>query len=238
MDAAWKRFVAGYSAFGLAFLAAGSPHALTVDDDEVQDDGPVVESRDLPPLLGGAVEEAETADPAEDAGPAVGGIEDEGGDGEPALTPRFDTEALPAPVARMRDALIRHATAGDVAAVARLADPGSDGTQRSLDPSETSVEDELRSQSGDADGYETLAIMLDVLEAGYVVLDEGTEDELYLWPYFAAVPLSSLDAAQRVQALRLLTAGDFAESEQFGSYIFYRLGIDAAGRWRFFIIGD
>ncbi len=52
----------------------------------------------------------------------------------------------------------------------------------------------LKSLAGDEEGQEILAILVDVLESGYVHLDAGTADELYVWPYFFAYPLDKLDA--------------------------------------------
>jgi hypothetical protein len=77
-----------------------------------------------------------------------------------------------------------------------------------------------------------------VLESGYVHLDAGTPDELYVWPYFFAYPLDKLDAKQKVELFQIVTAGDYDEMKQFGTYVFYRLGITPKGRWRFFVTGD
>eukprot|EP01132_Coremiostelium_polycephalum_P011076 gene11076-13551_t len=93
----------------------------------------------------------------------------------------------------------------------------------------------LKSLAGDTDGQEILAIAIDILNSGYVHLDAGTPDELYVWPYFFAYPLDKLDAKQRVELFQIVTAGDYDEMKQFGTYVFYRLGITPKGRWRFFV---
>jgi len=96
----------------------------------------------------------------------------------------------------------------------------------------------LKSISGDAEGQELLAIITEILEAGFVRLDEGTDREVYVWPYFAAFPLEKLTPVQKVQLFRIITFGDYQDMESFGAYIFYRLGISPEGRWRFFVAGD
>ena len=96
----------------------------------------------------------------------------------------------------------------------------------------------LKETSGDAEGYELLAILLEVLEAGFVHVDAGTDAEMYIWPYFFAWPFEKLTPPMRVELFRILTAGDVQDSADFGGYIFYRAGIRPDGRWDFFVAGD
>ncbi|MEH6725447.1 MAG: hypothetical protein V7703_04745, partial [Hyphomicrobiales bacterium] len=88
------------------------------------------------------------------------------------------------------------------------------------------------------EGQEILAILLEVLEAGYAQLDPGTESEIYVWPYFASVRLDTLTPQQRVELFTLVTAGDYEDMKAFGAYNFFRLGISPDGVWQFFIAGD
>ncbi|KAB2863904.1 MAG: hypothetical protein F9K43_18520, partial [Bauldia sp.] len=92
--------------------------------------------------------------------------------------------------------------------------------------------------SGDEQGHEILAILYEVLSAGYVKLAEGTPEEMYVWPYFFAVPLDALTAPQRVELFKIVTAGDYEDMKNYGAYIFYRTGISPEGRWLFFVAGD
>src|SRR5690606_18200029 len=111
----------------------------------------------------------------------------------------------------------------------------------SLDPQEEAKSDPvdfLKSLSGDEDGAEILAIMLEVLEAGYVHVDRGTPQEMYIWPYFARYPIDRLSPSQMVELFKLITAGDFEDMKSFGTYVFYRLGITPDGRWSYFVAGD
>lgn len=147
-----------------------------------------------------------------------------------------DVSKIPAPVARMRELIVEAAASGDIERLRPLLGKGPTQTQvgeGDEDPIKT-----LKSLSGDGEGMEILAIMLDVLSTGFVDVDKGTPDELYVWPYFAEKPLSSLTPPEKVDLLRLVTAGDYAGMEEFGSYNFYRIGITPDGQWKFFIGGD
>ena len=98
--------------------------------------------------------------------------------------------------------------------------------------------DFLKESSGDGEGFEMLAILADTLEAGFVHVDEGTPQEMYIWPYFARYPLSDLRPDQKVEMYRIITAGDFAEMEEFGAWTFYRVGIGPDGTLHYFVAGD
>ena len=60
----------------------------------------------------------------------------------------------------------------------------------------------LKGLSGDAEGQEILAILEEVLDAGFVHLDAGTPEEIYVWPYFFALPFDKLDPKQRSSCSR------------------------------------
>ncbi len=149
-----------------------------------------------------------------------------------------DITALPVPVQATRKALMDAARRGDIEALRPEITGGSDGTMLSLSGIGEDPIEFLRQSSGDDEGFEILAILLEVLEAGYVHVGIGTDEEMYVWPYFMAWPLDALTNENRVELFRLLTAGDVQDSEQFGSYIFYRVGIRPDGEWRFFVAGD
>ncbi|OOG66834.1 hypothetical protein B0E45_23665 [Sinorhizobium sp. A49] len=149
-----------------------------------------------------------------------------------------DVSKIPAPVARMRELIVEAAASGDIERLRPLLGKGPTQTQVtgvSADEDPIAI---LKSLSGDQDGVEILAILLDVLSTGFVQVDKGTPQEAYVWPYFAEKPLASLTAPEKVDLFRLVTAGDFADMEEFGSYNFYRVGIMPDGKWKFFIAGD
>ena len=149
-----------------------------------------------------------------------------------------DLGKLPFPVRRMRELILDAAKSGDIEKLRPLIGYGDDVTMLSLGGIEEDPLMFLKSLSGDKDGHEILAILAEVLESGFVLMDGGTESELYVWPYFFAWPLDKLDPIQRVELFRLVTYGDYEDMESFGAYIFYRLGITPRGRWRFFVAGD
>ena len=157
---------------------------------------------------------------------------------EPLPEVLTDLSVLPEPVARMRQLIIDAATTGDPEKLRALLGAGPTATRLALSGTDSDPIDYLKSLSGDAGGQEILAIMLDILNTGFVHADPGTPDELYVWPYFAAMPLEALTPPQRVELLRIVTAGDVEDMLSFGSYNFYRLGITPDGQWRFFMAGD
>ena len=83
-----------------------------------------------------------------------------------------------------------------------------------------------------------IAILIEVLEAGYVHVDVGTPDEMYIWPYFARYPVNALTPPQLVELFKLVFSGDYEDMKAYGAYISYRVGIAPDGTWRFFLVGD
>lgn len=150
---------------------------------------------------------------------------------------RYGKDGLPPAVAAAREALSEAARTGEIDAlrpifdaqqVAPLVDPYGEA-----DDAVT----HLGRQSGDAEGREILAILLELLETGHVVVGQGSA-RTYVWPYFAHVPLSEFGPAQYVDLYRILTAVDVEEMERLGRYTFFRVGIGSDGRVRYFMAGD
>ena len=149
-----------------------------------------------------------------------------------------DLSILPEPVRRMRELIIEAARSGDPEKLRPLIGTGAETTRLSLGDIEGDPVEYLRSLSGDQEGQEILAILIEVLEAGYVRFDAGTDKELFVWPYFFAVPLEGLSPQERVELFTLVTAGDYEDMLSFGAYIFFRVGITPQGQWLFFVAGD
>jgi hypothetical protein len=149
-----------------------------------------------------------------------------------------DVAKLPLPVAKMRELIMQAARSGKIEDLRPLIGSGNDITMLSLGGIEGDPIEFFKSLSGDENGHEILAILLEVLEADYVHLDKGSEGELYVWPYFFAIPLDKLTPVQKVELFRIVTAGDYQDMQSFGGYIFYRVGITPKGRWQFFVAGD
>lgn len=162
---------------------------------------------------------------------------DDGNDEQVSIRISKDVSILPAPVRSMRNRLVEAARSGDMeqlrAIVATIPQPPLVAYDEIEDPIE-----HLLSLSGDSDGHEILAILLEVLEAGYAHEAAGTDQEIFIWPYFARISLEELIPAQRVELFTLVTAGDYEDMRIFGAYNFFRLGISREGNWQYFISGD
>jgi hypothetical protein len=144
---------------------------------------------------------------------------------------------MPEPVRQMRQKLIDAAKSGDIEQLRALMKAQPEPPSVALgDPGDPI--DYLKALSSDADGREMLAILLEVLESGFVRVQPGTPDELYVWPYFAEYPLDALTPPQLVELFTLLTAADYEDMRSYGSYTFFRVGIAPDGRWLFFLAGD
>lgn len=150
----------------------------------------------------------------------------------------YDLDALPFPTRRMRELILEATKSGDIEKLRSYIGTGDASTMLSLGGFDGDPIEFLKQESGDANGHETLAILQDILEAGYVHLDKGTDREIYVWPYFFAYPLDKLTDPQMVELFRIVTYGDFQDMKDFGGYIFYRAGITPSGRWTFFVAGD
>jgi hypothetical protein len=150
----------------------------------------------------------------------------------------YDLSKLPEPVRKMHDALVTACKSGDVEKLRPLLSTGSEATQLTFGEMSEDPIRFLHDQAGDQGGQEILAIMEEILDAGYVHLDAGKPQELYVWPYFFAIPLDKLNAPQRVELFRIITAGDYQDMKSIGAYVFYRLGITPQGKWAFFLAGD
>jgi hypothetical protein len=150
----------------------------------------------------------------------------------------FRSEAdLPEPVRQMRVRLLEAARSGDMEQLRALMQAQPQPPSVSLGDPGDPIE-YLKALSSDVEGREILAILLEVLESGFVRAQPGTSDELYVWPYFAQYPLEALNGGQLVELFTLLTAADYEEMRSYGSYTFFRVGIAPDGRWLFFLAGD
>lgn len=169
-------------------------------------------------------------------------------DGEPAEKTREatsppppvqrDVSKLPPPVRRMHELLLTTARSGNIEKLRDLIGFGETATTLSIGGLEGDPIAFLKEASGDAEGFEILAILTEVLETGFVHLDAGTDEELYVWPYFIAWSIDQLTPEMKVELYSVLTAGDVEDSQNFGGYIFYRVGIKPDGTWSFFVAGD
>lgn len=149
-----------------------------------------------------------------------------------------DLDALPAPVRRMYEALTKAAASGELEAMRLPMEMNEVTPVIGLDGGTSDPIEALRAMSGDPQGSEILAIISELLEAGFVHVDEDTPQDMYVWPYFAHYPLAALTKPQRVALFRLITAGDFEDMDAIGHYTFFRLGIAPDGTWHYLIAGE
>jgi hypothetical protein len=153
----------------------------------------------------------------------------------PEIVP--DVSRLPAAVARMRERILAAARSGDLNKVATVMQSNETmpifSSSEARDPATYWKENYPESA-----GLEALSILVGVLESPFVHVEQGTPQEMYLWPYFARVPLRSLTPEQRVELFRIVTGADYKEMLEAGAYSFYRVGIGPDGTWHFFVTGD
>lgn len=148
-----------------------------------------------------------------------------------------DIGELPAPVALMRSRILAAAKSGELAALKALISEGRVALSSGQEPADDPVQ-MWRKQYPESNGVEILAILVGVLESGFVRLDAGGERDIYVWPYFAHIPLKNLDPPRLVELYRLLTAFDLQRMREAGSYTFFRVGIGADGKWQYFVSGQ
>ncbi|MDO1581643.1 hypothetical protein [Rhizobium oryzicola] len=148
-----------------------------------------------------------------------------------------DINKLPEAVRKTRAAIVEAAASGDLERLRPLFGSGPNSAEI-LSAQDGDQLELIKSFSGDPDGLEILAIMLDVLQTGAAHVGIGTPDEAYVWPYFVGKPLDTLTAPEKVELLRIVTAGDLLGMQEAGGYNFYRLGIAPDGHWKYFASGD
>lgn len=217
--------------------ATGTPPGQAAPEQTVPTPDPVQ------PPGGSETEKPDTEEPAETSPPGdqqapqePDGTEAE--PDEPLPEIQYDLTKLPEPVQNLRDRILEAAKSGDLERLRPLLGSGDEQTQLALGGISGDPIAYLKELAGDEEGQEILAILEEVLSAGYVHMDAGTPNDLYIWPYFFAVPLDKLTAPQRVELFKIITAGDYDDMKAYGAYIFYRIGITPDGKWSFFIAGD
>jgi hypothetical protein len=149
---------------------------------------------------------------------------------------RYGVEGLPGPVQDMREAILGAVRSGRIEELRHAWELN----ELKPDLGVASVGDPVahwRQISGDGEGREILAVLAEILDAGYVVLPLGRDLEnnrLYVWPYFAEVPLDKLSPAQEVELLRLVSPAALKDMRSSGKYTHWRIVIGADGTWHSF----
>ncbi|MCD4660382.1 hypothetical protein [Agrobacterium sp.] len=156
---------------------------------------------------------------------------------EMSVVIEHDMSKAPEAVRKLRQQIIDAAASGDIEKLRPFIAAGQNAFRIDGSDSEDPIA-ALKSYSGDPDGLEVLAIIIDLLSTGYAHIDAGTPDDAYVFPYFAGKPLNTLTPPEKVELLRIITAGDLADMQEYGNYSFYRIGISPDGKWKFFTAGD
>lgn len=245
----WMKVLAGAAFVCLVVGPAGAApvgkpvetQTIIVPDQSSDDDNPAVAQHAMPqiPSVGSAGESP--------AGPGVATPDEPPAASPPAAddnqAPKevpvveYDVSKLPEPVKQLRDKIIAAAATGDPEKLRPIIQAGTEPPQLSLNDIDDPIQ-YLKSQSGDPDGREILAILIEVLNAGFVHINAGGSDEMYVWPYFAEYPVDKLTPPQLVELFKLIYAGDYEDMKNDGNYLFYRVGITPKGEWKYFIAGD
>jgi hypothetical protein len=156
------------------------------------------------------------------------------------LQVNYGTAKLPAPVAEMREAILAAVRSGDIEELRHAYELNELKPELGPELGTGPVSDPVaywKKISGDGEGREMLAVLAEILDAGYVTLPLGRDLEnnrIYVWPYFAEVPLQKLTPAQQVELLRLVPPAAAKEMMQTGKYTYWRLAIGADGTWHHF----
>jgi hypothetical protein len=233
--------IAGFSIAAAPVFGAPSPAPSAVPTQSIVVPPDQTGAEEPPPEA--APDENATPDD-EDAAPAPDDLNDDADSPDPVPSQadipteipvvEYDFSKLPAPVARLRQQIIDAAKTGDPEKLRPIIDANGEPPQ--FGPNDTGDPiDYLKSQSGDKEGREILAILWEVLDAGYVHVDPGQPDEMYVWPYFARYPVDKLTPPQLVELFRLVYAGDYEDMLDYGLYTSFRVGLAPNGTWSYFL---
>lgn len=149
---------------------------------------------------------------------------------------RYGTEGLPVPVQDMREAILTAVRAGRIEELRHAYELNELKPDLGVQPTADPIA-HWKQISGDGGGLEILAVLAEILEAGYVALPLGRDLEnnrIYIWPFFAEVPPAALTPVQEVELLRLVPPATVKDMKSTGKYTYWRLAIGADGTWHAF----
>ena len=150
---------------------------------------------------------------------------------------RYGTDRLPGPVQDMREAILGAVRSGQIEELRHAWELNELKPDLGVALADGDPVAHWKRISGDGAGREVLAALGEILESGYVALPLGRDlenNKIYVWPYFAEVPLDKLAPGQEVELLRLVTPAALKEMRAAGKYTHWRLAIGADGTWHSF----
>lgn len=149
-----------------------------------------------------------------------------------------DVTLLPQAVQDKRLALIAAARTGDIGELKTIMDAEPSPPRVSFGDPEDPIA-YLKGESADGEGYETLALLADIMSAPFAALDAGDGDPVYVWPYLAVYEdLTKLAPAEKVDGIRVAGYENFKVQEEIGAWYFWRVYVGANGDLQAFVAGD
>lgn len=148
-----------------------------------------------------------------------------------------DLTRLDPRIQRTRERLLEAARTGDLARLA-IVFQMSETTPVFTRGSERDPVAFWRQASGDGEGAEILAILIDILEMPAAVVNRGGPQEMTVFPYLAQRPLAALTREETIDLYRLMTAQDVRDMRAIGAWVFWRLGIGRDGTIHYFLAGE
>jgi hypothetical protein len=143
---------------------------------------------------------------------------------------------LPAPVAKMRAEILKAAASGDIEQMRMPADLNEIPPMVAKEKTGDLVA-HWKSVSGDGQGREIMAELIKLFRTGFVRKPQKNGGDMYVWPYFAEMPLNKLTPAQEVELLTIISPARMKQMRVKGQYDGYRIGISQDGVWHYFFAG-
>ena len=167
--------------------------------------------------------------------PTAFAVKDAPAQGGSRMAVQRDASALPAPVQDMRVSILRAASSGNLEEMRYVLERNEIMPVLSAGEKVNEPLKHWRALSGDGEGLEIMAALIEILTSGYVV-EQQPDTQMYVWPHFAVRGVSDLTPGERVELYRLVSPEAGARMAEEG-YDHYRLGIGADGTWHFFYKG-
>jgi len=148
----------------------------------------------------------------------------------------YGSDRLPLPVREMREAILEAVNSGNIEDLRHAYELNELRPDLGVAPIGDPVA-HWKEISSDGHGRAVLDTLAAILQAGYASLALGQDLEnnrVYVWPYFAEVPLDGLSPAQAAELENLVAAAGVEEMKAAGKYTRWRLAIGADGTWHYF----
>src|SRR6266853_3416340 len=115
-----------------------------------------------------------------------------------------DLSRLPPRVARMRERILEAARSGSLDRLVTVMQSNELMPIFSLNDDKDPLA-YWKANFPDSNGLEILSTLIEILESGFVHVEQGTPQEIFLWPGFARLPLKDLTPEQKVQLFKIVT---------------------------------